>query len=118
MRKLITSDVFKMARIIKEAKIKNAITELFKERKKKPVGDELLEEKQEEAGFEAIMMVFEACSTEKTEKMLYEFLGGVTEKEPDKVANQSLEVTIEDIKTIVSENSIFNFFKQASQLTK
>ena len=114
MRKLITSDVFKMSRIIKEAKVKDAIMEIFKEKKK----DGALEEQQEEKGFEAIMTVLEACSTEKTEKMLYDFLGGIAEKDADKIANQSLEATIEDIKAIVTENNIFNFFKQAGQLTK
>lgn len=119
MRKIITTDVFKMARIMKEAKIKDAITQLFKEKKRVSAGDDAaLEEVQEEAGFEAIMTVFEACSEEKTEGMLYEFLGGITEKGAENVANQSLDTTIEDVKIIVAENNIFNFFKQAGQLMK
>jgi len=131
MRKLITSDVFKMARIIKAAQVKDAISDIFastkginsgiletdseeiKEEKRKA-----LEEKQEAAGFEAIMTVFEACSTEKLENMLYDLIGGISEKDVDTVAKQTLEVTITDIKTIVSENNIANFFKSASQLTK
>ena len=131
MRKLITSDVFKMARIIKEAGVKNAIAEIFKETRNtnivieendseavKKAKTEAINKKQEEAGFEAIMTIFESCSTEKLEKMLYEFLGGISEKKSDEVAGQTLEATIEDIKTIVSENNIVNFFKQADQLTK
>ena len=120
-----------MARIIKEAGVKNAIAEIFKETRNtnivieendseavKKAKTEAINKKQEEAGFEAIMTIFESCSTEKLEKMLYEFLGGISEKKSDEVAGQTLEATIEDIKTIVSENNIVNFFKQADQLTK
>lgn len=131
MRKLITSDVFKMARIIKAAQVKDAIADIFESTKGVNAGiletdsEEVKEEKrkaladkQEAAGFEAIMTVFEACSTEKLENMLYELFGGITEKKPEDIARQSLETTIADIKTIVKENNIVNFFKQAGQLTK
>lgn len=131
MRKLITSDVFKMARIIKAAQVKDAIAEIFESTKGVDSGilegdsDEVKEakrkalaDKQEAAGFEAIMTIFEACSTEKLEKMLYDLLAGVTEKTADDIGGQSLEATIADIKTIVEENNIANFFKSAGQLTK
>ena len=131
MRKLITSDVFKAARIIKEAKVKDAISEIFESTKGVKISidesdseevkaekQQALAEKQEAAGFEAIMTIFEACSTPKLEGMLYELLAGICEKNADDIASQSLEVTIEEIKAIASENNIANFFKSASQLTK
>ena len=128
MRKLITSDVFKMARIIKEAKVKGAITEIFKSKAGikadikesdsedvKEAKRKALDEEQKAAGFEAVMTVLEACSTEKLEEMFYEFFGGIVEKTPDAVRKQSLEVTIEEIKAIVENNNIANFFKLAGQ---
>lgn len=131
MRKLITSDVFKMARIIKEAKVKDALAQIFKTTKKteikilesdseeeKKEKTKALEEQRESAGFEAIMTVFEACSTEKLEKMLYEFMGGVCERKAEEIANQTLEETIESIKKIVEENNIGVFFEKASQSVK
>lgn len=131
MRKLITSDVFKAARIIKEAKVKDAISEIFESTKgvnisinendseeEKKVKLKEIANKQETAGFEAIMTIFEACSTEKLEGMLYELLAGICEKNADDIANQSLETTVEEIKTIARENNLANFFKSASQLTK
>ena len=131
MRKLITSDVFKMARIIKEAKVKDAIAQIFeKTRKEKIVISESdneeerakkekeIEEKKEAAGFNAIMTVFEACATEKLEKLLYDFMAGIVEKKSEEIANQSLETTISEIKEIVRENNIADFFEKAGQLTK
>lgn len=131
MRKIITSDVFKASRIIREAKVKDAISEIFKStqgtkikidaedsEEVKAEKKALLADAQEAAGFEAIMTVFEACSTERLEKMLYELLGGICEKTPDDIANQSLEATITDLQSIAKENNLANFFKSASRLTQ
>lgn len=120
MRKINTSDVFKMARIIKAAGAKEIIAEFFEEGKNKPVVNEKedMSEQQEKMGFEVFMAIFEVCSTEKIEKMLYELIGGITEKEPDVIASQPLEIMVADIKTIVAKNNIAAFFKQAGQLMK
>lgn len=131
MRKLNTSDVFKMARIIKKAKVAEAIEQIFTSSRENPIiikeddSEEVksekkreIERKKEAAGFRTIMTIFESCSTEELENMLYQFLGGITEKNPEDVSKQSLEATINDIKQIVKENNIADFFKQADQLTK
>lgn len=131
MRKIITSDVFKASRIIREAKVKDAISEIFKSAQATKIKIEaedseevkaekkaLLADAQEAAGFEAIMTVFEACSTEKLENMLYELLAGICEKKTEDIANQTLEVTMEELKIIAKENNLANFFKSASRLTQ
>ena len=126
MRKLNLSDVFKMGRIIKAANIKTALVNIFKNVDDKDAGiseddseemkEQKLEKLRESVGLEAVMTVFEACCTEQLENMIYDFLGGVTEKETEKIATQSLGTTIEDIKTIVKENNVADFFKDAGRL--
>ena len=130
MRKINTSDVFKMARIIKQANVKSAMAEIFNSTRENKIeileGDsdeekaeklKKIERKKENAGFQAIMTIFESCCTEELEEMLYQFLAGITEKRSEDIATQSLETTIEEVKTIVKENNIFDFFSQADQLT-
>ena len=128
MRKIITSDVFKLARIIKKTDLKNVITEISASTKKTSVvvdkndseevkkeKQELLNKQQESVGFEVVMTIFEACCTEELEKGLYDLLSDIVEKD---IANQPLDDTLEDIKEIVAQNDIFTFFKQASRLMK
>ena len=129
MRKIIISDVFKLARLIEEADLENVFTKVVKlaERDKafiiceeddeetKKEKQALLEEKQHSVGLEIVMMVFKACCTKQLEKNLYDLLEGITEKD---VANQPLDELMKDLKEIASQNDIFTFFKQAGQLMK
>ena len=58
-----------------------------------------------------------SCADESIEKKFYDIIGGITEKKPDEIKQQSLEATIEDIKRICEENNILNFFKSAARLS-
>ena len=109
MRKLNTGDVFKTARLMKESDILPIVKESFA-RGKEDGADE------RQVGIDFISGVLCACSGEKTEAMLYELLGGIWEKKPDDVRNQSLETTVGDILRIVEENNVANFLKSASRL--
>lgn len=114
MRKLITADVFKMARIIRKANAKEEIKKIFsqiseaKKDKKKNIDDV-----QREAGMEFIAFLVESCGNEEVEKALYELLAGVAEKTSDEIKTQSIDATINLVKQIAKENDLQNFFSVA-----
>lgn len=109
MRKINTADVFKMARLMKNAKLTESIKKAYADGKKEGVNTE-------EIGMNAIMDIIGSCCDAGTEKDFYELLAGISEKTKDEVADQSLETTIADIKKICEENNIVNFLRSASRL--
>lgn len=118
MRKLQTQDVFKLARIIKQANMKDHITKFTQ--KGKTNANSSKEEKEkaaEEIGVDVFLAIVEACGDSKIEELLYDLIGGVAEKKPDEIKEQSLETTIEQVKQIIKENNITTFFSTASRLT-
>lgn len=131
MRKINTQDVFKLARLVKAAGIKDIVSDMFAsglsisreikvdenatEEEKKKAKQEL-DRKQEEFGVNAIFTLLENCCSPDLEKKVYDLMAGITEKTPDAVMNQSLDVTIDDVKEIAKNNNIIDFFKKASQL--
>lgn len=133
MRKINTRDVFKLARIINALQIKDVMQDMFSKglrisrsivipedasiEEKEKIQEEY-EQKQEEFGVNTIFTILEKCSDVRTEEKIYDLLGGILEKKPDDVANQTLDATINDIKAIAKENNLFDFFKKASQLTQ
>lgn len=126
MRKINTGDVFKMARIIKTANIRNQVVEIYSAANR-PLSDDdkedenakkEIEQRKEKAGIEFVMVLLEGCSEEKMESQLYDLLAGITEKKPEDIENQSLEATISDFKQIVAENNIANFIGAANRLAK
>lgn len=113
MRKIQTQDVFKLARIIKQANMKETIADLIK--RGQAAGK--AEDKDgvvESIGIEVFIALIEAAGDEKMEQKIYDLLDGITEK---KIKEQSLDVTFEDIKQIIRENDIKSFFNTASRLT-
>lgn len=109
MRKLQTSDAFLLARIIKQANIKQTMSDVIKAKSE--------DTNVESLGIDIVMTIVEACGNEKIEVMLYDLLAGITERAADDVKSQSIEVTIEQISQIIKENNISNFFKLAGRLT-
>lgn len=110
MRKINTADVFKMARLMKSAKLTESIKKAYMAGKEKDANTE-------EVGMNAIMDIMGSCCDTGTEKSFYELLAGISEKTEDEVMNQSLETTIADIKKICKENNITNFLKSASSMS-
>lgn len=113
MRKLITSDVFKMARIIRKANAKEEIKEIFKKVTDAKDSGADVETMQREAGMEVVAFIIDACGNEDVEKALYSLLAGIAEKKDEEIKNQSLDTTIELLKKIASDNDIQNFFSIA-----
>jgi Zn-dependent M16 (insulinase) family peptidase len=110
MRKINTADVFKMARLMKSAKLTESIKRAYTAGKEKDAN-------MEEVGMNAIMDIMGSCCDTGTEKSFYELLAGISEKAENEVRDQSLETTIADIKRICTENNIVNFLKSASSMS-
>lgn len=110
MRKINTADVFKMARLMKSANLTESIKKAYMAGKEKDADTE-------EVGINAIMDIMGSCCDTETEKGFCELLAGISEKTEDEVINQSLEITIADIKKICEENNIVNFLKSASSMS-
>jgi hypothetical protein len=110
MRKLQTHDVFKLARIIKHAHLKESISQFIKRGKEEGANTE-------EIGIDVFMMIIESCGDAKLEDLLYDLLAGIAEKKQDEIKTQSLDTTIKQIQEIIKENNIVTFFNTASHLT-
>ena len=111
MRKIITEDVFKMGRIIRDGKIADDIKNAFAAGRKEGVDAETI-------GIEATLDVLCSCTDTQVEKQLYELLGGICEKTPDDIRTQPLDDTINDLKAIFAENDVVNFLNTASRLSR
>lgn len=110
MRKVNTSDVFKMARILKKTNITDEIKKSYLNGKAKGANVE-------EIGLDLFFSMVGACAKEGVETELYELLGGIAETEPEKIAEQPIETTMKQLKKIAEENNLIHFFKSAGQLT-
>lgn len=136
MRKIQTQDVFKLARIMKQTKLKEILSDYVKkggelgktlsqkqtenkqEEKVKQESDEVtIDNVKESFGIEVAFSIMEACAETKTENLLYDLIAGIAEKKANDIKTQSLETTIEQIKQIMNENNIIAFFNTASRLT-
>ncbi len=111
MRKINTGDIFKLARIVTGTNMTKIITEAYQQGKKEGADAETI-------GINTAMELMVSCSSNQTEGMFYSLLAGICEKEPCDIETQPFEQTVNDIKQIVKENDIMNFFTQASRLAK
>jgi len=111
MRKINTSDVFKLARILKKGKVEQNIAEA--------IGDVDVKNKNkisEKVGIKVMLALFESCGEPEVEALVYDLFAGIAEVEPNSIATQTFDKTLEMFKEISKENNLTNFFKQASQL--
>lgn len=121
MRKLQTQDVFKMARIIKKANMKDMIKEAIHKGQLINADHNLSEEErsraQNEVGVDIFMGLIDSCSDVKLEELLYDFLSGVFETSSvEDIGRMSLDSLIDNIKKMIQENDIGAFFKAAGRL--
>lgn len=106
MRKIILSDVPKLARIIKSTNTREIILKAYEDGKKDGADAEVI-------AASVFFTVFESCGDTKTENQIYELLAGIMEKTPEEVQGLTLDKLIEDIKVISEENNLVSFFKSA-----
>lgn len=111
MRKINTSDIFKMARLLKKGNIAEAVRKAYVDGKKEDADSE-------EIGMNAIFDILCSCTDPSVEDQFCDLLAGICEKKKENISNQSLETTVYDMKRICEENNIVNFFRSASRLSE
>lgn len=109
MRKLITSDVFALARVIKASGMREQLTVFVKNlaAQDKPLDIE-------NVGYESILIMIEALAERKAENAIYELIGSIMETTPDAVKNLPPADFFKALKEIGEENDIQSFFGYVS----
>ncbi len=118
MRKINTEDVFRAARLLKALDIRDELRRFASagaELKDAPGAGK--EEAIQELGMDVLLTVLTAASDAGIEAGVYALLAGITEKTPEMIKCQSLDVTVSDIRQIAAANDIAVFFKRAGRLT-
>lgn len=116
MRKINTSDVFKLARLMKHGNIKEILVEQYGKIKEKNANGE--ETNVESEGLVVVLEIVNALSDVNQEKLIYDLLGGILGKKTKEIAEQDLQTTVSDLKDIAEQNDLQSFFNLAYQLTK
>ena len=109
MRKLITSDVFAMARIIKASGMREQLTAFVR---KLAAEDKALDV--ESVGYEGVLIIIEALAERKAENALYDALAPIMELTPEEVRNLPPSDFIGLVKEIGEQNDIKSFFGYVS----
>lgn len=114
MRKLQTSDVFALARVIRASGARAELSKIIAELTTRDDDDLNIEE----IGITGFLTIAECASGREVEKMIYELLAGVIEIEPQDVARMGLDEIGRALRTIAEENDVKRFFKFASDMTR
>ena len=104
MRKIKTKDVFALARLIKNAGMKDELTEALKASSA---------EDAREVGINFMMSLISACGNEETEKGIYSLIGQIAEKTPEAIEDMNLDELVDTLKEISDHNNLSNFFDAA-----
>lgn len=104
MRKLQTKDVFAVARLAKNADIKESFMKAYE------TGRNGEKEDAEMIGIDLLFSLLYSCSDVKVEKQFYEILADVMEVDAEAVQKQSIDETIKTMKEIAKENDLASFF--------
>ena len=111
MRKLITSDIFAFARVIKASGMREDLTAMVR---KLAAQDKPLDV--ESVGYEGILIMIEALAERKAEAALYEALAPVAEKKPEEIRSLSPAEFFNLFKEIAEENDVEAFFGYVSDI--
>ena len=109
MRKLNTSDVFAMARIVRASGIRNEIRDLIH----RVAGTD---ESTASVGIEGFLVIMEACAERKSERAIYEALSGPFEMTADEVALLELDELERRFSLLNEENNLKHFFDLVSRI--
>lgn len=119
MRKLNIQDAFALARIIKSADIKDEIAEfanrIATKKSESKNQDETINT--EAVGLEFVVTLITSLSKKSTEQEFYALLANIRgDITADDVSSLSITEVLDNVKTIIKENDIKNFFISLSAL--
>jgi len=109
MRKIITSDVFNMLRIIKKSNLKEELRPYFRLAAEGTLNIQ-------DIGIETILGLMEIMSEQRSEDAIYEFLAGPFEMNPEEVAKLDLDTLVNLLSQLAKENDLKVFTKAVSGL--
>lgn len=110
MRKLKTKDIPVFCRCVKKLGIKETIQTIAKESDSmKDIWDK---------GFDLIWNLFDTATEQAGEMYIYEFLAGPFEMSPEEVSDLDMDILLENIQQLLSENNLIAFFKFAAASLK
>lgn len=110
MRKINTSDIFAMSKLLKKIDAKEILLDAYE---KGELTKDATEEEQKKLGIDFVFAILDKCSEEGVEDAFYEFFASICEKSADDIANQPITDTIEMFKQIAKENDLASFFEFA-----
>lgn len=110
MRKLKTTDIPALCRTMKQLGIKDKVKSLAQN------SDNIKDAWNR--GFDLMWDIFDVATEAAGEKYLYAFLAGPFEMTPEEVENLDLEILMNNLKQLASENNLSAFFKSAASSTK
>lgn len=110
MRKLKTSDIPVFCRCVKRLGLKDKIREVAEA--SNTMADVW------SFGFDFVWDLFDIATEAAGENELYTFLAGPFEMTPEEVRDLDLDVLMDNIKTLISENNLAAFFKFAAAAMK
>lgn len=120
MRKINTGDVFKMARLLKNANVMDAVKDAYKASKKEDGAKEAHKEGPDKGGIwvDAAMKVLASCTSQQAEEQFYDLMAGICENKPEDIRDRPLDGLIDDIRRICEENNVANFLRSASDFAE
>lgn len=108
-RNLKTSDLFSFTRIIKKMNMKKELKEIAKD----VTGKTEKEKKQALLGLRADLMLLFVENIGNAEQEIYRFLGSLSDKEAQEIADQSPKDTFAMLGEIMDDESFGNFLSTA-----
>ncbi|MEG0297684.1 MAG: hypothetical protein RR620_13270 [Clostridium sp.] len=113
MRKLVFSDVFQAARLIKKVNLKDKIKNIyFDSQSMKSTNDEDVAK----VGFDVFYTIFEECVEKEVENLVYDLLSRPFECTSEEVKMMELNTLLDNITLLAKENDLIGFFKQVVKL--
>lgn len=120
MRKINTGDVFKMARLLKNTNVMDAVKDAYKAAKKEDMAEDAHKGDAGKRGIwvDAAMKVLASCTSQQAEEQFYDLMAGICENKPEDIRNRPLDGLIEDVRRICEENNLANFLRSASDFAE
>lgn len=120
MRKINTGDVFKMARLLKDANVMGAVKDAYKATKKKDAAGGSNKEDADKGSIwvDAAMKMLASCTSQQAEEQFYDLMAGICENKPEDIRNRPLDGLMGDIRRICEENNVANFLRSASDFAE
>ena len=109
MRKLITADVFALARVIKASGMREQLSAFVRTLSEKDEKPDV-----ESVGYEAFLVMIEALAERKAENALYDALAAILEVTPDEVKTMPPADFFKVFLVISEENDLKAFFVYVS----